>query len=896
MKKTFKKILASLLVAIMVLSAAPIGALTEIDLSSLFSVEASALTSGNYTYTVSGTNATITAYSGTASTLSIPSTIGGYTVTAIGKSAFEYCSSLETVTLPATLIKIESYAFNSSGITTIKIPEGVTTIEEHAFSNCSYLKKVIIPSTITSMGTAIFENCINLSSVSIAEGTKYVTLGSGAFRNCTSLQTITIPGNYITIGRGAFYGCSGLKSATWKNSGSAIANQKLEQSAFEYCSSLESVSLPTTLSTIGNYAFNSSGITTIKIPEGVTAIEEHAFSNCSYLKKVIIPSTITSMGTDVFENCINLSSVSISKGHKDITLGGGAFRNCTSLQTITIPGNYITIGKGAFYGCSGLKSITWESTGYSYANQKLESSVFGYCSSLETVSLPTTLNSIGDHAFHDCSALTDITIPAGVTSVNEAAFVNCSELETVIFLEGSYDLKLGTEIFKNCKKLTTVHFPLNLIDVGNKSFENTSSSLTICSKSYNSYGKTYADNNSIKFKLCNGTHTSTPTTTYTVTFNANKGSVSPSSASVTAGSSTTLPTPTKFATLTYDANGGTNAPAQGKYYFDCLGWSTSSTATSASYSCGSSYKPSGNVTLYAVWAEKISVNLSTSKPVRDGYTFLGWSNDKDATEGDFQPGTRGYLKGNVTLYAVWEKNPTTTYKVTYNANKGSVSPSSVSVPAGSSTILPTPTRYVTITYDANGGTNPPSSTKAYFNCLGWSTSSTATSASYACGSSYMPSGNVTLYAVWESKTYTNLTTETPTRSGYKFLGWALTADATEAQFNPNHRVQLNADRTIYAVWEKVDPTPAVEYKTIHLNYKDTYTINTDGFSAAAYLTEDDSVVSVDTDGKVRANGTGSAEIHVYDSDSNLRIIYTFDVEYSWWQWILIIVLFGWIWY
>ena len=104
LKKSFKKMLASLLVAIMVLSVSPVGALTEIDLSSLFSVEASALTSGNYTYTVSGTNATITAYSGTASTLSIPSTINGYTVTAIDPGAFANNQYIKTLYFPSTVV------------------------------------------------------------------------------------------------------------------------------------------------------------------------------------------------------------------------------------------------------------------------------------------------------------------------------------------------------------------------------------------------------------------------------------------------------------------------------------------------------------------------------------------------------------------------------------------------------------------------------------------------------------------------------------------------------------------------------------------------------------------------------------------------------------------------
>ena len=245
----------------------------------------------------------------------------------------------------------------------------------------------------------------------------------------------------------------------------------------------------------------------------------------------------------------------------------------------------------------------------------------------------------------------------------------------------------------------------------------------------------------------------------------------------------------------------------------------------------------------------------------------------------------------------------TSYTVNYNANGGSVSPSSASVTQGSSVTLPTPTKSYTLYYNANGGSNAPSSKSVSLSCKGWSTSSSATSASYSCGSSYKPTSNTTLYAVWNSSVGTYLSSSKPSRSGYTFLGWATQSNATSPSFSAGASVTLSGNATLYAVWQKnstPEPeqpsVPTVEYKTIFLNYKDTYKIEANGFRVSEYYAEDGTIVSVDSEGTVRANATGSARVFVYDENYDIREVYTFDVQYTWWQWIILIVLFGWIWY
>ena len=224
-------------------------------------------------------------------------------------------------------------------------------------------------------------------------------------------------------------------------------------------------------------------------------------------------------------------------------------------------------------------------------------------------------------------------------------------------------------------------------------------------------------------------------------------------------------------TISYNANGGSGAPSsQTKYYFSpltlttvspyrsgysFLGWSTSSTAKSATYSAGGSFSTNANTTLYAVWqknlatytisynanggsgaptsqtkTEGLTLYLSSSTPTRSGYTFKGWSTSSTASSATYSAGGSYTANASATLYAVWQKN-LSTYTISYNANGGSGAPSSQ-----------TKTEGVTLTLSS---TKP---TRSGYTFLGWSTSSYASSASYSAGGSYTANAGATLYAVW----------------------------------------------------------------------------------------------------------------------------------------------------
>ena len=176
------------------------------------------------------------------------------------------------------------------------------------------------------------------------------------FRFFPNLQTIIIPDSVTTIGNYAFKGCKGLTSITIPDSVTTIGNY-----AFTGCSGLTSVTIPDSVTSIGNYAFyGCSGLTSITIPESVTTIDSYAFSNCYGLTSITIPDSVTSIGKQAFYNCISLTSIIIPESVT--TINSQAFQNCSDLTSVTIPDSVTSIGNYAFYGCTRLKTINYTGT------------------------------------------------------------------------------------------------------------------------------------------------------------------------------------------------------------------------------------------------------------------------------------------------------------------------------------------------------------------------------------------------------------------------------------------------------------------------------------------------------------------------------------------------------
>ena len=200
---------------------------------------------------------------------------------------------------------------------------------------------------------------------------------------------------------------------------------KLPDFAFHGCTSLTSVSIPNSVTSIGNSAFyRCSGLTSVTIPNSVTSIGQNVFSGCSGLTSVFIPNSVTSIGNSAFYDCSGLTSVTIPNSVTSI--GQNVFSGCSGLTSVFIPNSVTSIGNSAFYDCSGLTSVTIPNSVTSIGQN-----VFSGCSGLTSVTIPNSVTSIGKRAFDGCSGLTSVTIPNSVTSIGKRAFDGCSSLAAI---------------------------------------------------------------------------------------------------------------------------------------------------------------------------------------------------------------------------------------------------------------------------------------------------------------------------------------------------------------------------------------------------------------------------------------------------------------------------------
>jgi uncharacterized repeat protein (TIGR02543 family) len=310
----------------------------------------------DFAYTTSGTDATITGYTGSGGVVVIPEnvTIGGYTYTvtalADGTSSNyvfkDVKATLTSVTIPDSLTSIGAYAFyQCTNLTSISMGDNVTSIGARAFYKAG-LTALSLPVN-ASLGDYAFYQCTGLVSLNIPAG---MTLGKATFSGCSGLTTLTLEDGLTSIEESVFYNCSGLTAVNIPNSVSVIG-----KNAFNGCSGLESLNIPSSVTGIGDTAFRScTGLTTVTLPNGLLTIGTGAFRECSSLTSIVIPDSVTSLGTDVFNGCSALTAVTLSNGLT--TIESTSFKNCTVLTTIEIPAGVVAVNANAFNGCNSLNS------------------------------------------------------------------------------------------------------------------------------------------------------------------------------------------------------------------------------------------------------------------------------------------------------------------------------------------------------------------------------------------------------------------------------------------------------------------------------------------------------------------------------------------------------------
>ena len=404
----------------------------------------------------------ITDYSGSAENIDIPAEIDGKSVTGIGNSAFENCTSLTSITIPHSVTSIGNDAFSGcASLTSIEIPDSVTEMGNDAFFGCSSLMTIVVAegNTIYSSLNGVLFNKVKTELIcypadkadkSYSIPNSVTSIGGDAFRDCASLIEVTIPNSVTSIGDAAFSGCKNLKNLKMSDSLIDIGNY-----AFDCCASLVDITIPSSTINIGERAFGfCTNLNSITIPCSVISIENNAFYGCFNLLKVdvdygnnnyvsidgvlfnkdktkivyyppgktdssyTIPSSVTSIGEKAFSYCISLMNIEIPYGV--INISDSAFSNCTNLKDLTIPNSVVNIGKSSFEQCSNLNSIL----------------------------ISEHLKNIDDYAFFACERLKSITIPDSVTSIGDSAFYWCTNLRNATILNHSY-ISIGSDVFES---------------------------------------------------------------------------------------------------------------------------------------------------------------------------------------------------------------------------------------------------------------------------------------------------------------------------------------------------------------------------------------------------------------------------------------------------------------
>lgn len=450
MKRTNKKILSTVLVLLMLISALPIGGVELLN----FGVKANAAKNGscgeNVTWTLSddgvltvGGTGAMTDY---ANQTEVPwsygdlkavvinegvTHIGDYafefakyitdvtiadSVTSIGDYAFAYCDGIKEITLPAGVTELGDSVFEYCvGLTNITIPNGVKSIGFRSFIECSSLTSVKLPDGLTNIGKWAFAMCRNLTDITIPDSV--TEIGEYAFSTCISLTSLKLPDGFKDKGNGAFKLVANVEYSTSEYIGARTTNGYIENGlVYKDASKTELTACPATMTgevivpdsvtVIGDNAFYECGkITGITLPSGLTSIGENAFFKCSGLTELIIPETVKTVGDLAFSGCTGLTSMEIPDGIHELNLG--LFMSCTALKNVTLPDSL----------------------------RRIESRVFEKCGSLTEIKIPDNVYSIGVSAFQE-TALKNVTLSKNVKTIPSWAFNGCNDL-TDIFIYNS---------------------------------------------------------------------------------------------------------------------------------------------------------------------------------------------------------------------------------------------------------------------------------------------------------------------------------------------------------------------------------------------------------------------------------------------------------------------------
>ena len=419
----------------------------------------------------------------------------GYLDGSFDKPAIDRNAVEGTVTIPGlingyTVVKIGKYAFdNAVKMTSVTIPESVTTIDDNAFYNCNGLTSFELPVNVTYLGNNALSSLRSVTSLKVAEGnTKYDSRG-----NCNAIietttnkllfgsKITTIPADVPEIGEYAFHNLADYTLTL------PSTVTKIDDNAFYFCAAWTLQVEHTTPLVINENVFGDMSNSTLRVPAGSKSVYAAAtgWKEFKEIQELVSPSDMfvftanpdgTTCSVTSFTKYCN-GDVTIPESWEGLSvtsIGRNAFFCCSGLTSVTIPNSVTSIDEGAFFGCSDLTSLTIPSSITSIGDD-----AFLECTSLTSVTIPISVTSIGDHIFRGCSNLTSLNVEAGNTKYDSRD--NCNaiiETETNTLICGIPNTtipnsvtSIGEAAFYECKNLTSVTIPNSVTSIGSCSFE-----------------------------------------------------------------------------------------------------------------------------------------------------------------------------------------------------------------------------------------------------------------------------------------------------------------------------------------------------------------------------------------------------------------------------------------
>ena len=351
------------------------------------------LRSGDYRYIVENDEVTITQYTGNDADVTVPESIKGMPVVAIGTSAFHHCDGMRSVTIPDSVVRIGGLAFSKCyALERVTLGRGIREIE---FSPFSFCEKMIYNKHENGYYVGTNENpyyaLVSIASKDAETVTIHpdtVVVCGSALKSCSSLRELAFPDSVVSIGYFTLSYCSSLETVYIPESVESIGHM-----AFEHCDSLLNISVSDKsphFKSVDGILFSRDGTRLIKyatgqnvnsysIPDDTVIIEDYAFENAKHLTEIVISDSVEEIGHSSFIHCENLRNIQLGNSLKSI--GGQAFGFCSSLTEVTIPDSV----------------------------EELSYNVFSYCDNLESAVIGSGVISLDTEVFIGCDALSNVT-------------------------------------------------------------------------------------------------------------------------------------------------------------------------------------------------------------------------------------------------------------------------------------------------------------------------------------------------------------------------------------------------------------------------------------------------------------------------------------------------------